>query len=1051
MKKNNEYPRYIPDIPMGEDWFEGKSHERLSKVIAQHIKDNDSAQEIVLPRLIGIEGSWGSGKSNVVELIKNSLNGSKYHFFEYDAWGNQEDLQRRSFLVQLTESLIYCKLLTDKTQIEVCGGDICEVSWSERIRYLLAHKRESKYETLPTINPGIVSILLAILLARLMPLLGSMIDVFPTWLQFFIPLAIPFVVWVCCVFRNRKKYLSWNFLFELYINEVRSEHSYETIYEEESSVIHFKKWMSDVSVELGKKEKKLVIVFDNMDRLPAEKVKQLWSSINTFFAGEGFRNIWVVVPFDRGHLSRVFPDSSNDGAENAGSSLAQHFIDKTFTITFDVPKPVISDYKGLFRSLYEKAFGTSDKEEIAISRLYRSRHKDPIVRNIIVFLNDLVTLYKTCESEMPILHMAIYLLNKNAIREDPINKILDGSYLTDTESLADGPDRVKTSIAALHYGVDTANAFQIPLKGYLSLCLESKEGYDINRYAEDKHFYDILVEVCAEAEDDKLPPLINMLNVLKSSYGTVSSIWDNIALRLLRIPIKEQPIPDYYLRLLSHVDKEKKDKLIQHWSEFVTKSEKLNGSEYVKSIIGIREACNGEVTIPLPEINVSPDVFVDAIGEANDEYATYNLIVEPEKVDEFFASQVSAGFCHYEYVSILVKGGFCEFSLLKHKLEDYIHAGMVDAKDLGQVFNTYRAISVTGEKLKEKLPLQRVTGLISELGSAHKRTLMHGYIDLLAMLMAYGGDNNTKIVDDQMSSVASIIDYYANADELLLSGSTNQNFTSFVTYVIIHKYGIMQDLSKVLPRYTDIKEKYNVNDEQLLGYLNKWHEQLPTDVTDSDLRKLIPNAKFYNVISSNNNELSRSIIRLALSVFFKSATCDALKRNVRNVRNAQISPLDKYLFQLICNLITEINKEDYPHFLLEFCKWLYMEFANGTFDVNDDTNKIMLSVDGKRISDVFSEIRDLFCNGKKSINPSKYKLMEENLRLYGELQDRKTDVVNKILKPVISDNDCKHLILENASFYKDIVEEAGNIDDFKKEIRSKWTEQECAMIGVSIV
>ena len=39
----------------------------------------------------------GSGKSNVVKLVQNLLkdNKIKYHFFEYDAWGNQEDLQRR--------------------------------------------------------------------------------------------------------------------------------------------------------------------------------------------------------------------------------------------------------------------------------------------------------------------------------------------------------------------------------------------------------------------------------------------------------------------------------------------------------------------------------------------------------------------------------------------------------------------------------------------------------------------------------------------------------------------------------------------------------------------------------------------------------------------------------------------------------------------------------------------------------------------------------------------------------------------------------------------
>ena len=38
-------------------------------------------------RIIGIEGGWGSGKSNLVEQVRINL-AEKYHLFIYDAWGH---------------------------------------------------------------------------------------------------------------------------------------------------------------------------------------------------------------------------------------------------------------------------------------------------------------------------------------------------------------------------------------------------------------------------------------------------------------------------------------------------------------------------------------------------------------------------------------------------------------------------------------------------------------------------------------------------------------------------------------------------------------------------------------------------------------------------------------------------------------------------------------------------------------------------------------------------------------------------------------------------
>ena len=122
MANNEQYPRFIPDKPTGDDVFEGQSQTNLANNICKYIRSNDSAsyrERGQMPRIIGLEGKWGSGKSNVVENIKKHLDGEGYHTFTYDACGHQEDLQRRSILETLTNDLIENKVLGGKVEIKM--------------------------------------------------------------------------------------------------------------------------------------------------------------------------------------------------------------------------------------------------------------------------------------------------------------------------------------------------------------------------------------------------------------------------------------------------------------------------------------------------------------------------------------------------------------------------------------------------------------------------------------------------------------------------------------------------------------------------------------------------------------------------------------------------------------------------------------------------------------------------------------------------------------------------------------------------------------------
>ena len=142
MLDETKFPHFIPDKPQGEDVFEGKSQEHLATNICNYIKTidekPDKAEGVNIPRIIGIEGGWGSGKSNVVRMIENALNEEKYYSFTYDAWGHQEDLQRRSILETLTKELTAMEVLSGKVKIKTRTGDSFTDTWEKQLQLLLS-------------------------------------------------------------------------------------------------------------------------------------------------------------------------------------------------------------------------------------------------------------------------------------------------------------------------------------------------------------------------------------------------------------------------------------------------------------------------------------------------------------------------------------------------------------------------------------------------------------------------------------------------------------------------------------------------------------------------------------------------------------------------------------------------------------------------------------------------------------------------------------------------------------------------------------------------
>lgn len=303
--------KHLRSKPTGNDLYESNAHSNLAESISELINNGKE-------KILGLEGEWGSGKSNVIEIIRNKL-GDNYYIYIYDAWGHQEDLQRRSFLEEMTS--------------ELCNKNILKKEnlgkWNEEIENLLSRRSREITKTLPKLNDTYLYIFLVCVLNLITNKFTTqgMKAFIPSGIENYIIRNFPDFIKVLLIFTSKnmpiflylvylfnkyyknlgfqKKYLKEELSKMLYIyKDKQTETTVATITStKEPSVKEFKDWMSNVDIDL---RKKLIIVFDNMDRLPPHKIKDLWSSIHTFFAENEYERIWTIIPFDRGHIRKAF-------------------------------------------------------------------------------------------------------------------------------------------------------------------------------------------------------------------------------------------------------------------------------------------------------------------------------------------------------------------------------------------------------------------------------------------------------------------------------------------------------------------------------------------------------------------------------------------------------------------------------------------------------------------------------------------------------------------------------------------------------------------------
>ena len=1009
----NIYPKFLDNKPCGKDLFESKSHERIALQIANLLQGNTSIHAI------GIDGGWGSGKSNLVELIKNNLDKQKYHFLIYDAWGYQTDFQRRSILENITSDLIDNQL-------------IARNKWNGRLLQLLSRKRTIGTKVMRGLNPvAKVGGMLALFSPVLIPLVNMISTNWLKWMLWVLISLVAIALIVYLQIRDMKKYgqtiTCTNFFHELFVSylDYTSEKSdshenieesikYETIYDEEPSTRDFRLWMKDVDKELDKH--KLILVIDNMDRLQKVKVQELWSAINTLFAEQQYKNITVIVPFDREHIKFAFKTED----PNQEKCYGDDFINKTFSVVYRVAPPILSDWKKYFTIMWQKAFGEDAIIEENITQIYDLLANNKTPRDITAFINKFVSLKQIAEDKIPDKYIALYICGECQINEKPFDEIIKPTYLGSLEFLYRNDEQLPKYIAALYYQIDPEKAIEVAYLDRLSKALNTGNEEEIKVISTLPTFESLLENAITTVSN-----VSNAVNALNSCGVAIAKrFWNSLCNKVNR---QEEHLQEYQIILINKIDRSSANKYTR---KIVNEFYSANPFDAVSYHQSIKRLVENKTTDPLQFIKqktITPQAFVEYVKKVEEDYADYNIVCDGNELDEYLGNLEVSELQNLSIIPFIHKD-YLHLEKYQQHLEDLIDTNVADLSVVSLCYNLLKQIA-NGELMTKILSPQQIYSLYNNCSDDDDFRY-----DLSAMRLAKYEALNTpcKITNiiyspDEMvvNKVANVIEYYTTYHDILVHAHKlpQQKLLKEVAIYLTQnrKRSSKLNILEVLQQYQTIKDYLSIDAEVIISRFNDWN---PDRITIDKISS-IPLQFFKDVAQCNiNNKLTNHCI-------------------AQHVENLNMIPTDVW--------VKHIEAEDREYQMLQFIgknkiqtcfdafKKLLVDKATGDSNILNTTKRDYLlklaKEKGYPLKAAFNNVRDKFYNGTTMTN-DKFQYFGELLFEHATLTDKNSSTLRTIFPNDLFDIDTNvALIIKYKEIMLSIYDKA--TDEEKADFRNK--------------
>lgn len=1028
----NHY-KYISKAPCGEDLFVGQAHQKTAEQIAQKILGAKKSL------MIGIEGSWGSGKSNLITMIEKELHkkdeskAAKAIFFNYDAWGHQNDMPRRAMLEELTSKIVQATQALKEGKRE---------DWEGRKEKLLAKRKKTSTKTIPKISMGVLVFALMTAATPIFSELGKIGPEkwFPWW-----NIAVPTLPLISGLIYVIIKYIRsdvrapnafCNELLAIYQERVKENVTHEVIFSEEPSSTQFRKWMKELDESL---QTHLILVFDNMDRLPASKVQEFWAAIHSFFSEEKYEHIRVIIPFDRKHIISAF--RGEDGGDKR--CYGNDFIDKTFDVVYRVAPPTLSNWKGYLSNQWKEAFGGGLSPEHSITQIYDLLTESKTPREIIAFINDCVTTSETCSASIPDEYIALFIIGKHKISESPEKELLELSFLKPLAYKYDNDDTRKY-LSALYYQLPPDEALEIVYTDQLRRELELGESPLLGKLINLSILPNLLENAIASVTNVENATLAFAQVEKESSKRIPYNFWKQLS---QKAPEENGRLKYYQIELLKHDSEEQSTKRLraiiqssytQAYNLTSDSSRFINAPQFYNDISLLRTCLKEYPNLnPIPllhETKTTPDLFVSFVSRAKNTYGEYKISCPMEEVDEYLSQMLFDELEELDFVRHLPKeekAKLCSFwQALRDKinvarnteeatilLRQWVDLGMRDTSSGREPLMSDSLIQTLYED-EDKCPFLEYCLICIYISQGKARTIP-------AMEDILREEN-----EELSKEIAQYIQIFVTYEDLLLMHSEMGEYPLYrgiVRTLITNKLGKHLSVEKVLPQYKEISQTIGVSEAELL---TEWNHHPKNGITEETTQR-IPVEFFSEGTEAQHLELVSHCKQVA----------------VEDLRSIELVDWkDHFLDRSHEYMLLIAIKCDCPNAYEAFKQTITTELSEQEIILSNETYEELVSLfngQRKRWGSALQTARDRYSEMGRNITPDLFLRYGTDLIKQGDLS-QKPSAIPTLLPTVLLTKPETLVILNENSHDVDLILSAsgeGYKQEFSNQARSIYSQE----------
>ncbi|MBO9489835.1 hypothetical protein J7384_05625 [Endozoicomonas sp. G2_1] len=358
--------KFLLEKPSNEDLFNGGSHSRIAQSVYQTLKDDNNIN------VIGVEGELGSGKSTIIEFVKNQSINQEYDFIEFDVERFQHGATKKALIETLYHNIKKVLPTPDskdrvKKAKDMALGNYFEYTSQVKssismwvIVFALSLLVASKVFIEASVGLGnTIKILFNLIFGDLTV---SELTVEPFVIFSFAVVLFPAYIIYCS---SKEKKLFGYFsrpptVGELFKRNSRDKISETTEITKEVGSYELQEALQ-VFVDELPDDSRFILVIDNLDRVTSEKLREVWSDIEVF-TSIAQNKIQLILPYSNTHIASALSEKGEHSDANEG----KEFISKRVPVTFRVSPITSADWKNQCETMIAQSIQNIDRNELPI-------------------------------------------------------------------------------------------------------------------------------------------------------------------------------------------------------------------------------------------------------------------------------------------------------------------------------------------------------------------------------------------------------------------------------------------------------------------------------------------------------------------------------------------------------------------------------------------------------------------------------------------------------------------------------------------------------------